>query len=287
MTSRYPSPIPSSRSACPGSNLNFLRMIRAGEMFLDANDPPGPPPVVNPPVDPPANQPSVADAVKNALAEILGAKNGDKDSALETLIRRNHALELRASAAESKAAKKSDLDELEAWRSVAREQGWDKPETAKSKYLQAQQGASEAATLKRESAMRLACEAAGLDFTDFSTRKGVDDVAYSVKSEGEGDKKQNVAYVTITDEAGKTSERKLAEWAGEKFPRLAQATGDSSGKGNSGGQNKGAGSGRPFVQQGVNGGTGSVYDRIRETMKAEREKPRPPTEDAARRSGLR
>lgn len=284
MPSRSPSHIPSSRTASLSSDLGFLRSILAGEILLDGSPEPtgGPSPVVIPS----ANQPSVAEQVKSALSEILGAKNGNKDEALETLIKRNYALEQRASAAEAKAAKKSDLDELEAWRTLAKEQSWDKPETAKSKYLQAQTEAGEAATLKKQSAMRAACEAAGLDFDDFSTRKGVDELSYEVKTEGTGEAAKKVAHISF-EESGQTQTRPLLDWASEKFPSLARAQGEA----NPRAQGKGAGGsgtgGRPFVQQGVDGGKASVYDRIRENAKADRERAKAPTEDAARRSGLR
>lgn len=121
--------------------------------------------------------------------------------------------------------------------------------------------------------MRAACEAAGIDFNDFSTRKGVDDWSYEVKEQQRDGKPVKVPYVTVKDEAGKDVTKPLAEHATAAFPTLAKAE--------AGGSNQG---GTRWAGAGATGNanTATIYDAIRNEVKGKAEAAPKPEEASAR-----
>lgn len=210
-----------------------------------------------------SNQPNIADAVKSAIADILGAKGGDKDAALETLIKRNHKLETALETARSSGISEADKATLAAAQSTLQAFGVKSFDELKARIESGDAAIGERDGMKREGAMRVAVEAAGIDYADFSTRKGVDDWAYEVKDENRDGKTIKVPYVTIEVD-GKSVTKPLSEHAQSTFPTLARAGAQSNGNGQST-------SGGRFAKQGVAGTQATVWDSIREAKTARQE----------------
>lgn len=98
-----------------------------------------------------------------------------------------------------------------------------KPEDVKGALEAGKAAADQLSARDKADTMRTACEAAGLDYSDFSTRKGVDDWAYEVKDENKDGKTVKVPYVTFKDDEGKDVSKPLAEHATATFPTIAKA----------------------------------------------------------------
>jgi hypothetical protein len=131
------------------------------------------------------------------------------------------------------------------------------PKAVKKQIEDAEKATTKLANLERSQAMREACEAAGIDFEDFSSRKGVDDVSYEVKTETKDGKAVKVPYITRQAD-GKTETKPLSEWAHEAFPTLAKAQQQETGL--------------RAAKMGVGEGkVTNTYDAIRQEVKAKQE----------------
>jgi len=94
------------------------------------------------------------------------------------------------------------------------------PEDVTKRLKDAEGATGELSAMKREKVMREACEVAGIDYADFSTRKGVDDWQYEIKDEKRDGKDVKVPYVTVLD-GDKDTVKPLAEHAKAAFPTIA------------------------------------------------------------------
>lgn len=106
--------------------------------------------------------------------------------------------------------------ELEAYRAYG------KPEELKTRLDAGESAITERDTMKREATVREACELAGIDYKDFSTRKGVDDWGFEFKEEAKDGKTVKVPYATFKN-GDKDESKPLAEKAFSEFPTLAKA----------------------------------------------------------------
>lgn len=168
--------------------------------------------------NPEPNKTSSKAAIAAAVLDLLGRNNDDPNAALETLIKRNYKLEQALETAKAGAGQLPD--DVKAKVALVDEFGG--VDKLRERVTAGDSAISESANLKREGAMRKACEAAGLDYDDFSTRKGVDDLNYEIKTEKRDGKDVEVAHVTFEAD-GKQQSRPLADWVAEKLPTVAKA----------------------------------------------------------------
>lgn len=157
--------------------------------------------------NPPANSTgSVKQAVQDAIAEILGAKsvNGDKDAALEVLVRKNHRLETSLEEAKVAAGKLPEATqaELEAYRALG------KPDELKTRLGDGEAAIAERDDLKTE---KIVADAAKLEgykpdvLKDLAKSKD-----FRIEVRGEGDAKK--AFALFKD-GEKDVEKPLGEYA--------------------------------------------------------------------------
>ncbi len=217
-------------------------------------------PELDPPT-PPVEKESVAEQVKKALSEILGAKNGDPMAALDTLIRKNHKLEVRAEDAE-KALKnlkatvpdEKTLLELGKWRELG-----ESPDKVKTALDSGTAATQEAAKFKRSAALT----ASGIDPEKFNALAGADKWTFGERNETKDGKTVKVAVATILGADGKEVTKPVAELVGEQFPQFADALKIT----------QGAATTKTVTPFGTGPGIGSgatsstVWDRIREEKK--------------------
>lgn len=171
----------------------------------------------------PQQQTQQPSALEKAVTDVLSRNNNDSLATIRVLVGQNHRLEQRAVDAEGKVGKVPDemQTELEAYRAIG------KPDEITQWIEEGKAATSERDGMKREKTVREACELAGIDYSDFTSRKGVDDWVFETKPEKGEDGKTDiqVPYVTVKDEDGKEITHKLAEHAFKAFPTLAKADG--------------------------------------------------------------
>jgi hypothetical protein len=174
------------------------------------------------------NQNPQPSALERAVTDLLARNNNNSDEALRTLVGQNHKLLQRAELAESKVGKIPDdvQAELEAYRAHG------KPDEIKTRLDAGDAAITERDSMAREKSVREACELAGIDYADLSTRKGVDDWMFEKKTEKAADGKTDieVAYVTAKDDKGQDVTKPLVEHAFNQFPTLAKAKQEAEGR---------------------------------------------------------
>jgi hypothetical protein len=163
-----------------------------------------------------APKPSRSDidaAVNARIAELLAAKSVENDPMAALTISTKQIYALEQEIARLKAAQGQLPEEARAKVAYVDEAGG--LDRLKQRVLEGDNAVIAAASYEHEKAARAACEKAGLDYEDLSTRKGVDDWKFEIK----GDK----ALVTI-EEDGRQVQKDLAEHAKAQFPTIAGAT---------------------------------------------------------------
>jgi len=194
--------------------------------FFAPDDPGATNPTSPPTQTPPTQKPPITEQTAQELIEAITSSkrvNGDSEKALnvlagQVLAKERRITELTDELAESKGNLPPELKVLKAF---IDDQGG--LEAVKTSLSEGAAAVTERDAIKREQTMRAACEAAGIDYADFSTRKGVDDWAYDVKDETKDGQTVKVPYVTFNDTDGKPVTKPLGEKAVETFPTLAKA----------------------------------------------------------------
>jgi len=149
------------------------------------------------------------------LQNLLAKQNGDATALAAQLLAEN--ADLRGKNRELKATQKPDGatiltgDDAAKWKAYG-EIGT--PDEVTQRLKDAEGASGELETIKRTQAMREAVEKAGLDFADFSTRKGVDDWKYDATGE---------APTVTVSENGKDVVKPLLDHAKALFPNIAAA----------------------------------------------------------------
>lgn len=215
----------------------FHRSLAGQFFFEEPERPTGTPPAANPNPQPQGSQPDnnletrrVTQAVRRAADDALNRHGGDADATVLTLVAQNHALSRAVN------SEPADTAELAEWRNLggnlkavqaelAAYRAHGKPDDLKTRLSQAEADAKYRTDTERTRIVSEACALAGIDFADFSTRKGVDDWKLEVKAEKNAEGADiRVPYATLTRD-GKEETKPLAEVAFASFPTLAK-TGD-------------------------------------------------------------
>jgi hypothetical protein len=241
------------------SSRRFLNRHFSPSYFFEsstgAENPAGDSPSQTPPsqTQPNPSDQSNSDAIVKGLADLLNSQRvgGDKDTALDVLYKKNVKLEDALDAARKSTLSSTDRATLDAAKGLLQSYGAKDFAELKTLIEDGKGAITERDTQKKTGSMRAAAEAAGLDFEDFASRKGVDDWSYEVKDENRDDKTVKVAYVTYTDAAGKEQTKSLADHAKAAFPTLTLASARQEAPR------------RGFVKQGVSGKTETTAERIR------------------------
>lgn len=174
----------------------------------------------NPDVPP---QPDAKDA-QTLLTAILNSQrvSGDTSKALEVLAGQVVRKDTRIGELEGRQLKDEDAQLLTSVRELIQATGVKSLDELKAALEEGTQAKTTLSQRDRADAMRVACEAAGIDYADFSTRKGVDDWQYEVKDETRDGKPVKVATVTFKD-GDKDVTKPLADHAAAVFPTIAKA----------------------------------------------------------------
>lgn len=159
-----------------------------------------------------SNSSSIAAQVRSAIDEILGAKSGDVNAALETLVRRNHALEQRAEAAEQQRLSQDDSALLAAVKQLELT-----PEKLSNIISQHSEWGAERARNAKAESLKKAAQVAGLNAELLASLEGALDAEYSVVGEGD-----NAKALVKVKSGESVVDVPLDEWAGEKWPSLKE-----------------------------------------------------------------
>lgn len=154
---------------------------------------------------------TVAEQVQEAITNLLTKKDNDPMKAMETLVRQNHALELRAKAAESSQISKEDRELLDQFKAL----NLTVADVTKKLEEHTQWGEERAKNAKLDG-LKKAAQAAGYNADLLASLEGALDADYVVSGEGENAK----AIVKVKGADGAVSDKPLADFVSEKWPAL-------------------------------------------------------------------
>lgn len=207
-----------------------------------------------PATPPAASGKTVAEQVQEAIANLLTKKDNDPMKAMGTLVRQNHALELRAKAAESSQITKEDRELLDQFKAL----NLTVADVTKKLEEHAQWGEERAKNAKLDG-LKKAATAAGYNADLLASLEGALDAEYIVSGEGENAKV--IVKVTANDT---TTDKALDDFVSEKWPAVK----DVLKAGNTGGAPQVAKYG---PSAGVGSTTPPARDRVQERIEAKQE----------------
>lgn len=168
-----------------------------------------------------ANHHSSGSSDVQKLADAILASQrvgGEPTKAIEVLAGQVLAKDRRIAELEGHTLSRADRERFEAFKTLNLT-----PEQITQAIQERDTLATEKQQRIRQDAMKAAVEVAGLDFVDFSTRKGVDDLEYSTRDEQRDGATVKVAYVKYSTDDGKEVEKPLTDYVTEKLPTVQKA----------------------------------------------------------------
>lgn len=166
----------------------------------------------NPTDTPDARKAAIQTAVRDTISDLLGKNGGDKDSTLETLVKRNYSLETQLENARKGGLSKEDRATFDGFKAL----GVSVEDAKRIIEEHSQWGTERAQSVKSEGLKKAAAaKKTSVDADLLASLGGALDVDYLTK--GEGDEAEGFVKVK---EGDKEIEKTLLSWINEKWPNL-------------------------------------------------------------------